>query len=64
MKFCSSCSAPVIVQIPEGDRLPRHVCIECGTIHYQNPRIVGITAAGPASGFQSGAFWRRLAMRP
>ena len=40
MKFCSCCSAPVVVQIPEGDRLPRHVCTDCGTIHYQNPRIV------------------------
>ena len=26
--------------MPEGDTLPRAVCAECGTIHYQNPKIV------------------------
>ena len=26
--------------IPEGDHLPRHVCPSCGTVHYENPRIV------------------------
>lgn len=40
MKFCSNCGASVVVRIPDGDRLPRHVCPDCGTIHYQNPRIV------------------------
>jgi ADP-ribose pyrophosphatase YjhB (NUDIX family) len=27
-------------RIPEGDDRPRHVCEACGTIHYQNPRLV------------------------
>ena len=40
MKFCSSCSAPVALKIPPGDNLPRHVCGVCGTIHYENPRMV------------------------
>jgi ADP-ribose pyrophosphatase YjhB (NUDIX family) len=40
MKFCSACGQPVIVKIPEGDHLPRFVCPACGTIHYQNPRII------------------------
>ena len=26
--------------VPEGDHLPRNVCRSCGTIHYENPRIV------------------------
>ena len=26
--------------MPEGDTLPRTVCGDCGTIHYQNPKIV------------------------
>jgi len=40
-KFCSACGAERIEQrIPEGDTLPRHVCGACGTIHYQNPKIV------------------------
>lgn len=40
MKFCSSCGAEVAVRIPRGDSLPRHVCDACGTIHYQNPKLV------------------------
>jgi ADP-ribose pyrophosphatase YjhB (NUDIX family) len=40
MNFCGQCGAPVRVTIPEGDHLPRHVCDACGTIHYQNPRLV------------------------
>ena len=40
MKFCSNCGSPVALKIPPGDTLPRHVCGSCGTIHYQNPRMV------------------------
>ena len=40
MNFCGQCGAPVRVAIPDGDHLPRHVCDACGTIHYQNPRLV------------------------
>ena len=40
MKYCSDCGMEVELKIPEGDNLPRHVCINCGTIHYQNPKIV------------------------
>ncbi len=40
MKYCSSCGQPVALTIPEGDHLPRHVCPACGTVHYQNPKIV------------------------
>jgi ADP-ribose pyrophosphatase YjhB (NUDIX family) len=40
MKFCPSCSHPVALKIPDGDHLPRYVCTACGTIHYQNPRVV------------------------
>ena len=41
MKFCSHCGSPRLeLRIPEGDTLPRHVCAACGTIHYQNPKIV------------------------
>src|SRR5262249_34865642 len=36
----SQCGAPVALRIPPGDHLPRHVCDACGTIHYQNPRVV------------------------
>ncbi len=40
MKFCSNCGAPVVLRVPAGDNLPRHVCDACQTIHYQNPRMV------------------------
>ncbi|AYH42879.1 NUDIX hydrolase [Azoarcus sp. DN11] len=40
MKYCSDCGANVTLRIPPGDTLPRHVCVSCGTIHYQNPKIV------------------------
>jgi ADP-ribose pyrophosphatase YjhB (NUDIX family) len=40
MKFCSHCGAPVSLKIPSGDNRPRFVCDRCGSIHYQNPRMV------------------------
>ena len=40
MRYCSNCGMEVDLRIPEGDNLPRHVCIACGVIHYQNPKIV------------------------
>lgn len=43
MKYCSACGNPVSVKIPSGDTRERHVCDHCGTIHYQNPRIIAGT---------------------
>ena len=43
MKFCSDCGNPVKQKIPTGDNRPRHVCVNCNTIHYQNPKIVAGT---------------------
>ncbi len=40
MKFCSNCGAQVTLRVPGGDHLPRYVCDACGTVHYQNPRLV------------------------
>ena len=40
MKFCSMCGTPVTIQVPQGDTLPRFVCPDCRTIHYQNPKVV------------------------
>jgi ADP-ribose pyrophosphatase YjhB (NUDIX family) len=41
VKFCSACGSPRIERrVPDGDTLPRDVCAECGTVHYQNPKIV------------------------
>lgn len=48
MNFCSHCGHTVRFAIPEHDDRPRYLCDECGTIHYQNPRIVAGTL--PVSG--------------
>jgi ADP-ribose pyrophosphatase YjhB (NUDIX family) len=41
VKFCSECGSPAItLRIPSGDHRPRQVCGDCGTVHYQNPKIV------------------------
>lgn len=40
MNFCSHCGANVDLRIPPGDNAPRHVCGDCGTIHYLNPKLV------------------------
>jgi len=40
MNFCSHCGAPVRVEVPSGDNRPRHVCSNCGAIHYHNPKMV------------------------
>ena len=40
MKFCSECAHPVSLQVPPDDNRPRYVCNQCGTIHYQNPKMV------------------------
>ncbi|CAK0779267.1 ADP-ribose/FAD diphosphatase [Gammaproteobacteria bacterium] len=40
MRFCSQCGVPVTLRIPPGDHLPRYVCTHCGTIHYQNPKLI------------------------
>jgi ADP-ribose pyrophosphatase YjhB (NUDIX family) len=40
MNYCSNCGTRVVLKVPEGDFLPRHVCEHCGTIHYLNPKLV------------------------
>ena len=40
MNFCDQCGARVEPRTPPGDHLPRYVCTACGTIHYENPKLV------------------------
>lgn len=40
MKFCNACGGTLTARIPQGDNRERHVCVRCGNIHYQNPKIV------------------------
>ncbi len=40
MNYCSNCGQTTIRRVPEGDNRPRDLCESCGTIHYQNPKII------------------------
>jgi ADP-ribose pyrophosphatase YjhB (NUDIX family) len=40
VKFCSNCGQAVALRTLEGDHLPRFICDGCGTVHYQNPKLV------------------------
>jgi ADP-ribose pyrophosphatase YjhB (NUDIX family) len=41
VKFCSACgSGDLVVRVPPGDHIPRYMCAGCGTVHYQNPKVV------------------------
>lgn len=40
MNYCNLCGNPVLVKVPRGETLPRHVCEACDTVHYQNPKVV------------------------
>ncbi|MFT3961131.1 NUDIX hydrolase [Propionivibrio sp.] len=40
MNYCTRCGAKVVLRIPEGDSHLRHVCPQCGEIHYLNPKLV------------------------
>lgn len=40
MNYCCKCGAPVNLLVPAGDTHFRHVCGQCGEIHYLNPKLV------------------------
>ncbi|UCH21860.1 MAG: NUDIX hydrolase [Deltaproteobacteria bacterium] len=40
MNYCSQCGATIERRVPPGDDRPRFYCRVCGTIHYQNPKLV------------------------
>jgi ADP-ribose pyrophosphatase YjhB (NUDIX family) len=40
MKYCSHCGSQTHIAVPRGDNRERDICEQCGTIHYQNPKIV------------------------
>ena len=42
-RFCSQCSTELILKTPPGDNRERHVCSNCGHIHYLQPKIAGGT---------------------
>ena len=40
IRYCQICGSNAAFIVPAGDLLPRHVCSNCGHIHYENPRLV------------------------
>jgi ADP-ribose pyrophosphatase YjhB (NUDIX family) len=40
MNYCSNCASKLDFRLIEDDHLPRFVCDDCETIHYQNPRVI------------------------
>lgn len=67
MRFCASCGAEVERSIPAGDDLERDVCPACGTIHYQNPKVVVgsvCTWPGPGAGEGERVLLCRRAIEP
>jgi ADP-ribose pyrophosphatase YjhB (NUDIX family) len=40
MKFCSLCAHAVVQKVPPGDNRLRFCCEACGTVHYENPKMV------------------------
>ena len=40
MNYCTHCASPLVQRVPSGDDRTRHMCDVCGTIHYQNPKMV------------------------
>jgi ADP-ribose pyrophosphatase YjhB (NUDIX family) len=40
MNYCSNCGEKINLGTPPGDDRPRYLCESCGTIHYENPKVV------------------------
>ena len=40
MNYCSSCGGKVSLRVPKDDNRERHICDDCGVIHYRNPLVV------------------------
>ena len=41
MRFCPACGAGALeLGVPPGDDRERQVCAACGTVHYENPKVV------------------------
>ncbi|MCE7927056.1 MAG: NUDIX hydrolase [Dehalococcoidia bacterium] len=49
-RFCMQCGQRLASAIPEGDTKRRLVCMDCGFIHYVNPRPVAATIPERADG--------------
>jgi flavin reductase (DIM6/NTAB) family NADH-FMN oxidoreductase RutF/ADP-ribose pyrophosphatase YjhB (NUDIX family) len=50
IRHCTRCGSDVVTGIPQGDTISRHICSECGNIHYINPTVVVGCIAEAADG--------------
>ena len=66
MKFCSACGSGRLERaVPEGDDRLRAVCLDCGAIHYENPRnVVGCLVEQTLDGGRDGLLLCRRAIEP
>lgn len=60
MNYCSHCGRPVVAMVPAGDTHVRRVCEACGTVHYENPKVV----AGCVPEHEGGILLCRRAIEP
>ena len=60
MNYCSECGTPVTLMIPSGDTRFRHVCANCGMVHYRNPKLV----VGSIPEWENGILMCRRAIEP
>ena len=43
LHYCTQCANSLVRIIPPDDNRVREVCLQCGSVHYQNPRnVVGV----------------------
>lgn len=49
-RYCMHCGQRLTTAVPEGDTRRRLVCIDCGFVHYLNPRPVAATLPIRADG--------------
>jgi flavin reductase (DIM6/NTAB) family NADH-FMN oxidoreductase RutF/ADP-ribose pyrophosphatase YjhB (NUDIX family) len=50
IRHCTRCGSDVVTGVPQGDTVSRHICRQCGKIHYINPTVVVGCIAEAADG--------------
>ena len=40
MNYCSQCGGKLHIATPPMDNRNRHICDDCGVVHYENPKII------------------------
>lgn len=40
LDYCPTCGGRIVRTVPPGDGRERATCVQCGAVHYQNPKLV------------------------